>query len=349
MNNSYDTPEFTTISSDTREYYFQKMLSISSWEESFLVEEPSEDKLYVMTRLLKDKILNWFRDNVHGEKSEEETERAALKKFEMFDNNFQIRAQRLVGVFPHPNVARYHAVEYDRNNKQHFALMEYIPGTNLYDETRGMLIQYIIALAVQILKGLDYLHRLGILHLKLKPDNIYTLRDGKKLGAKLINAGFMVSINDARESKQVGPAPYVSPEMVLGGKIDERADLFMFAAVIYHILSGDVPFPKRHVKKPDVLPKLKEIIKRENLPPRLHNVPEELNDLILNLLNKDPLERNYETANSVIQAILEIYPEADLEIQRSKKSIIVSVSQKSGVLEDEASIIIDNINDLDEL
>ncbi len=349
--------EYKKITGEAKEYTLQKNLSTSSWEESHLVEDPSNGNLYVITMLRRDKLLSWMYDDVDGELSRTEAERNALEKFKKFDENFKERIERLIGLVQHPNIVKYYSVEFDNYRGHYFALAEHVPGRPIFEETRGMIPEYMVSLAVQILKGLDYLHANRILHLKVKPSNINVFRSNRSLTAKFINAGYVASMDNIKESKNIGPLAYVAPEVVLGGSVDERADLFMFAVLVYYIFSGHLPFPKRHLKDTD-LKRLAEIVKREELPPKIPDVSEKFNSIIMKLLDKDPNKRGYKRAADVIDDILQVYPDAGLDLNKSKLYFSVdsavsevqpdedSDSDIDDMLEDEQAICIDDINDL---
>ncbi|MCG2741005.1 MAG: protein kinase [Syntrophaceae bacterium] len=355
-------PEFTKLGTEFREYIVQKTLNISSLEESYLVEDPNTGEFFVLTMLKKDMLLNWFRDHIVGAKDAKEADRMAFENFKKFDDNFQDRMGRMLTIETHPNIAKYHTVDFDLNRGQHFAIIEHVSGRPINQETEGMLPEYIMALAVQILRALDYIHDLGFLHLKLSPKNIYVMRKEKKWIAKLINAGLIVTAQDPYEAIQLGHPAYISPEMILKNKVDTRADLYTFAAVLYELLSGQKPFPKRHVKKSFSLQQMKYNIEHEELPVSISGIPEKLNNIILALLQKNPDDRVYRSANDLMHAILKIYPDADKDIQKSQKSLFFTLDtpikniirkegdmlQRENVMEDEDAIVLDNIADLKE-
>lgn len=94
-------------------------------------------------------------------------------------------------------------------------------------------------------EGLDYLHQNQITHRDVKPDNILFHPDGF---AKLADLGLAKRLNDdsglTAVSQGVGTSYYMPYEQALNGSlVDARSDVFALGATLYHLLTGQVPFP----------------------------------------------------------------------------------------------------------
>jgi serine/threonine-protein kinase len=101
----------------------------------------------------------------------------------------------------------------------------------------------------QIVTALACAHRQGIVHRDLKPANVVLSRDehGRSM-VKVLDFGVGKILGDARqaltrEGSLLGSPRYMSPEQVLGGPIDARADLYAVGIMLYEALSGRLPFP----------------------------------------------------------------------------------------------------------
>ncbi|HEX6086509.1 MAG TPA: serine/threonine-protein kinase [Thermoanaerobaculia bacterium] len=172
-----------------------------------------------------------------------------------------LREARLATKIQHPNVAAlYDFSTLDETSR--YMVWEYIEGINLHEliAQRGPLApRYAAKLAVQALMGLEAIHRAGIVHRDVSPENIMVTRDRADDGAddgagqervKIIDLGIAKS-SSAEDNKTktgifVGKWKYCSPEhlgmLPAGERIDGRADLYSFGIVLYEMLTGVPPF-----------------------------------------------------------------------------------------------------------
>ncbi len=198
----------------------------------------------------------------------------------------------------HPNVAVLHDFALGKCG-QAFIVMEHIPGWNLSEVLRGYgppPLALTIEIAHQTLKALGYLHRLKIVHHDISPDNLMLTRDpdGNPL-VKLIDLGIARFLDECHSGGTVrgffaGKPRYGSPERLRGGDWDERSDLYSFAVVFYELLTGCCPIAGNDTEA--------LMAGHLFLPPRDfletdpgYRVPEELRQLVLLALSKDPADR----------------------------------------------------------
>ncbi|HSP17355.1 MAG TPA: protein kinase [Thermoanaerobaculia bacterium] len=166
-----------------------------------------------------------------------------------------LREARLATKISHPNVASL----FDFSTLEDgawYMVWEYIEGTNLHDliEERGPLSpRYAAKLAIQALTGIEAIHRAGIVHRDISPENLMITRDsGGDERVKIIDLG--IAKQWAEETKDdktktgifVGKWKYCSPEhlgvLPAGERIDGRADLYSFGIVMYEMVTGVTPF-----------------------------------------------------------------------------------------------------------
>lgn len=165
-----------------------------------------------------------------------------------------LREARLATRIHHSNVAAL----YDFSglpDGSFYMVWEYIDGTNLGDLIRGrgcLSPRYTARLAAQALAGLDAIHRVGVVHRDISPENIMITRDEEgEEKVKIIDLGIAKQLGEMGDEKTktgmfVGKWKYCSPEhlgmLKEGEKIDGRADLYSFGIVMYEMLTGAPPF-----------------------------------------------------------------------------------------------------------
>ncbi|HEX7833151.1 MAG TPA: serine/threonine-protein kinase [Thermoanaerobaculia bacterium] len=164
-----------------------------------------------------------------------------------------LREARLATKIHHPSVAALFDFS-TLEDGSHYMVWEYIEGINLHEliDQRGPLsARYAARVAIQALHGLDAVHRAGIVHRDISPENIMITRDDDgEERVKIIDLGIAKSSgtedNNTKTGMFVGKWKYCSPEhlgmLPPGERIDGRADLYSFGIVLYEMLTGVPPF-----------------------------------------------------------------------------------------------------------
>ncbi len=165
-----------------------------------------------------------------------------------------LREARMATRIQHPNVATLFDFS-TLDDGTRYMVWEYIEGTNLHEllEERGPLApKYAAMLSVQALRGLDAIHRAGIVHRDVSPENLMITRDDEgEEHVKIIDLGIAKQWGDDNDNKTktgmfVGKWKYCSPEHLgmlgVGERIDGRADLYSFGIVMFEMLTGIPPF-----------------------------------------------------------------------------------------------------------
>jgi hypothetical protein len=126
---------------------------------------------------------------------------------------------------------------------QLYIVMRYVAGGSLEDLLRrGPLpINEALRMGQAIAQALDYAHKQKVVHLDLKPPNV--LLDSSQ-SPYLADFGLATVLD--REGKATNPGSgtllYMAPEQLTSEVIDWRADLYSFAVVMFHMLTGVLPF-----------------------------------------------------------------------------------------------------------
>ncbi len=161
-----------------------------------------------------------------------------------------LREARAATKVTHPNVATMYDFAALPDGST-YMVSEFIDGENLAQKlrTRGTLPpKEAIGILIQTLNGLDAIHRAGIIHRDVSPENLMITRDGT---VKIIDLGVakvddVAEVNATRTGIFVGKLRYASPEQLgilnEGEKIDGRADVYAAGMVLYELLTGRPPY-----------------------------------------------------------------------------------------------------------
>jgi len=164
-----------------------------------------------------------------------------------------LREARMATKVQHPNVATlfdFSALP----DGSHYMVWEYIDGQNLAQvlKQRGTLApRHAVRIAIQALAGLEAIHRAGIVHRDISPENLMITQaaDGSEF-VKIIDLGVAKAAESDVAMTQtgmfVGKFRYASPDhlgfMPAGERIDGRADLYSLGVVLFEMLTGRPPF-----------------------------------------------------------------------------------------------------------
>jgi serine/threonine-protein kinase len=183
---------------------------------------------------------------------------------------------RAILALNHPNILTIY--EIGEEDSLYFIATEFIDGVTLRTHLarNHMETEKALDVAIQVAAALDAAHTAGIVHRDIKPENIMLRTDGyvkvldfglAKLGEKITEGetghdpeAITVPLSDTNPGAVIGTTGYMSPEQARGQVVDARTDIFSFGVVLYEMVAGRAPF-----------------------------VGETKNDIIVSLLNRDPL------------------------------------------------------------
>jgi serine/threonine protein kinase len=153
-----------------------------------------------------------------------------------------IREAKAAGRLVHPNIITIHDV--GREEDMTYIVMQYIGGVSLqkWISTRKKVsTPEIVNLMIQLCDALDFAHQKGIVHRDIKPANILLDGAGKPHVCDFGVAHVEMS-TITQTGVTIGTPSYMSPEQVMGKKIDKRSDIFSLGAILYELLTGKRPF-----------------------------------------------------------------------------------------------------------
>jgi len=156
--------------------------------------------------------------------------------------------------------------------------------------------------ATIFISSLEILHRNGIVHTDLKPDQIFLEEDPSlelKFKARIADFDFSIIKNESKPYEIVSTPGYESPEYLEGkAKVDFPSDIFTVGLILYEILLYKPPFPDGNQN--NVYSKQKNYIIPRNVDRR---ISEKINDLMIRCLSYDPSSRP--NAKELKEAFLE--------------------------------------------
>ena len=150
----------------------------------------------------------------------------------------------------HPNIANYEEFcSFEMpNGVFDYAIMQYYPDGNLANAIcQGLTADQKEDIAVQLLKGIDFLHQHNVVHRDLKPGNILIVRDGNRIIPLITDFGLSKSANAGdgsvfSNSFGGGTQRYSSPEQLQGKPLRFNTDLWSYGSILYELFTGEQLF-----------------------------------------------------------------------------------------------------------
>ncbi len=208
---------------------------------------------------------------------------------------------KFIGRLSHPNIVTVYDV--GRDHGTIYITMEYLQGQPFNEVIRSgrLSVGQIIDIALQVANALGYAHEKGIVHRDIKPSNIILTNEGD---VKLTDFG-IARAEDSNAAQQtqtgviLGTPFYMSPEQVMGKKIDGRSDLFSLGVILYELIVGRKPFKGDHFTA--IFRAITDDI--PVAPLKIDDsIPQPLSDLIMKALSKNPDER-FQTSKEMEDAL----------------------------------------------
>ncbi len=221
------------------------------------------------------------------------------------DTQLQARFEREIAILKklqHPNIVKYYGG--GKFGAQRFYAMELVQGgalESLLKEKRQLPWEQVVEFGMQIAKALEHAHAAGVVHRDLKPANLLLTPEGT---LKLTDFGIARDTQATAltaAGRTVGTYAYMAPEQIRGKPpVDRKTDLYALGCVLFEMLAGETPFSGS--QQGEVL-----MAHLQEEPPRVTSLarscPQWLEDLIFNLLEKNPDDRPYDALQ--VQVALE--------------------------------------------
>ncbi len=240
-----------------------------------------------------------------------------------------VREAHAAAKLSHNNIVQ--AIDVGSAGNLHYFAMEYVEGTTIRDLLeKGKVFNEAEALEIiiPVAQALQHAHKRELIHRDVKPANIILTHDRVP---KLADLGMARETENAEMAKAergmtIGTPFYISPEQIRGRiDIDGRADIYSLGATLYHMVTGQPPFPGAKIE-----PVLEAHLYNELTPPDHLNtsLSSGLGEVVEYMMAKDRTQR-YRNAEDLL---------IDLEcLARGQPPKLVRDRFSSGALEQLAS------------
>lgn len=157
------------------------------------------------------------------------------------------REAHLAAKLSHNNIVQ--AIDVGSAGSLNYFVMEYVEGTTIKQELeagRKYTEKEAVDLVCQVAQALQHAHSRGLIHRDIKPANIVLTTERI---AKLADLGMARETEDrllaqAEKGMTIGTPFYMAPEQITGRTdVDGRADIYSLGATLYHMVTGQPPFP----------------------------------------------------------------------------------------------------------
>ena len=200
---------------------------------------------------------------------------------------------RLSRKLHHPNIVKTY--EFGNHDGRRYITMEALQGQDLaawLDANQWLPpLEQVLKIAVQAASGLGAAHESDIIHRDIKPSNVFLVEDGRTV--RVMDFGIARGSSVEATNTRVGTPLFMAPEQLRGeGVIGPHTDLYAFGGLLYQLLTKRPPFLEKDLlrlmfKHLHEMPEPPSAMRPEGAEP----LPEALDELVLQLLAKDPDDR----------------------------------------------------------
>jgi len=205
-----------------------------------------------------------------------------------------------------------------------YLVLEYVQGRTLkdiIDEKGALPAVTAVQIAIRILSALQHMHKNGIIHRDIKPQNILIHAEGHVKVSDFGIARLAGSGTISKTDMVMGSVHYFSPEQAQGQEVTEASDIYSVGVVLYEMLTGSVPF--------DGETPVAIAMQHIKIPPRNVNivnpsVPPALDAVVQKAMAKDPSER-YQQAEDMARDLQRALSEP---VRRQEEPIPLDTKQQ---------------------
>lgn len=217
-------------------YRIERVLGEGGFGVTYMVTDTKEDRIAAMKEYMPADIAYRRTGGV-----EVLPRQGSKEPFERFRDRFLEEARIIYRYRGHPNITDVRHLFYDNNTA--YYVMEYINGMDLskYLERNGQRLSWDVLRPIvgQVITALREVHRSGMIHCDISPDNIFILDGGQ---VKLIDFGAAKSVLHGKSSIMLLKRGFAPPEQLSAhGKLGPWTDIYALAVTIYRAYTGRMP------------------------------------------------------------------------------------------------------------
>ena len=277
------------------------------------------------------------------------------KAGEFGDRYSAIAEIRRVVNLDHSNICRYLDIEeiekensFGEKEITQICVMELLDGGNFSEYYATHKDDKVIKkLLNDVLNGLSYLHKNGIIHRDIKPANILIKETIDGPVAKITDFGISKisdSINSNSSSALIVSIPYMAPEQLnvkkygVNEKISYNLDLWSLGVTIYEIITGRVLFKN---SEQDSSEQIMTNIMAPELPEKIQELSQPFRDIVAHCIVKDAKDR----AQKAEELIVLLHSNYDTVPVQPLSNTVAAVTENKAVPRAKASFLADNDTD----
>jgi streptogramin lyase len=240
------------------------------------------------------------------------------------DEDFRQRSlheSRLAASLDHPSVIPVY--EAGEAEGRLFIAMRFVEGTDLrhlLDNEQILTPERALALLAPVAGALDTAHAKGLVHRDVKPANILVASEPAADPPEhvyLSDFGLTTLSSDPGGGPFSGTADYAAPELVTGGPVDGRTDVYALGCVLYETLTGQPPFHAESV--------MAVLWGHANDPPPRAEAYPKVDPVVAKALAKQPGDR-YSTCRELIEEARDSLGVATPAAKLSRRRLVLLVA-----------------------
>jgi eukaryotic-like serine/threonine-protein kinase len=220
-----------------------------------------------------------------------------------------LQEARLASSIGHQNIVDVTDFGTTRDGRA-FGAMEFLEGESLSQlilRDAPLPVERSLAIVKQVASALGAAHAKGIVHRDVKPENVYLVRRGDQDFVKVVDFGVSKAVRSREEAGSewqrltrtgavLGTPLFMSPEQAAGSEdIDERADIWATALILYECLTGELPFRGNNYLGVVAQIQNKDVVPPSTLRPEL-GIPPAVDRVLMRGLEKDRARRYQQMA-----------------------------------------------------